>query len=207
MLLLITWAGSNLHADEQGWLNHSASFKISPKFSLKLYQEIRCHEVTYMDPYLKNWMGGMAYHLPKNFYIAALYKRESVKKTQFSFAENRYTLETGWKTDLMQDLDFDCRFRIEIRRFNLKAVENHTRFRFRARLKTRLSLGSLVIKPFIATEPFADTLSNEIVRNRFYLGTILTFSEKVELIINYIRQDTKGTEVIHILNSGFDLKF
>ena len=207
LLPLMLSAYQNLHADEQGWLNHSATFNISAEFSLKLYQETRCQEITFMDPYLKNWQGGLVYHLPKNFYVAALYKHENVEKTIFTLTENRFTLESGWKTNLKKDLDFDYRFRTEIRRYNHGLAENHLRFRFRVRLKTIVSLGSLTIIPFIATEPFADTVTNKINRNRFYLGAIFPLSEKAELIINYIRQDTKGAEAIHILNSGLDLKF
>ena len=96
-----------------------------------------------MYPFLKNWQGGLAYHLNDKLYLAALYKRENEKKALYSFAENRYTLESGWKTNLKKDLDFDCRLRAEIRRFNLSSQENHLRFRLRARLKTRLALGNL----------------------------------------------------------------
>ena len=63
------------------------------------------------------------------------------------------------------------------------------------------------MKPFVATEPFADTLAKTINRNRFYLGVAVPLTGHLQWIMSYIRQDTSGRETLHILNTGVDLKF
>lgn len=208
LITMLALSSSTLFADDgQAWLNNSITFNTTPGLSLKLTQEARYHEVTYMDSYLNNWQGGLVYKLPKNFYASFLYKRENTKKPTFNLAENRFTLESGWKTKVDTDLDFDCRFRIEIRRYDKNLSKNHLRFRLRVRLKGRINFGELQLKPFIGTEPFADTIKNSIFRNRFYLGTAIVLSKNADLVVNYIRQDTQDKPTIHILNSGIDLKF
>jgi uncharacterized protein DUF2490 len=205
--LWLTAASFPLMADGQGWLNNSATFKIDARWSLKLTNEARHHEVTFKDSFLKNWQAGLVYRLPRNFYASVLYKRESTDKPLFVLAENRFTLETGWKTGLAENWDFDWRFRTEIRRYDDERADNHLRFRLRVRLRTQLRIGTLTIKPFIGTEPFGDTLVDGINRNRFYLGAVFPMGEHAGLVINYIRQDTKDKETLHIINSGFDLSF
>lgn len=208
LITLMVLLSSTLFSDDgQAWLNNSITFKTISDLSLKLTQEARYHEVTYMDSYLQNWQGGLVYKLPKNFYVSVLYKRENTEKPSFNLAENRFTLESGWKTKIQKNLDFDCRFRTEIRRYDKELSQNHLRFRFRIRLKGKINIGELHLKPFIATEPFADTIKNSIFRNRFYLGTAIVLSGNADLIVNYIRQDTQDKKTIHILNSGIDLKF
>ncbi len=207
LLALITLIHHPLQADDQGWINHSATFKTYSNLNLKFTKETRCHHITYTDAFLNNWQGGIVYNLTKKIYLAALYKRENTVKSTYTLAENRFTLETGWKTRLTDHLDFDWRLKTEVRRYEKGLAENHLRFRLRVRLRSSLQIGALQLKPFIATEPFADTLSDKIFRNRFYLGTLFPLSKNVELVINYIRQDTKNKETIHILNSGFNLKY
>lgn len=196
-----------LHADEQGWINNGAGFTLSQNLSLKLSNEVRSRELTFINPYLKNWQGGFSLKLPANFSAALLYKRENTEKTDFLLAENRFTLEAGWKTKISPAWDLDLRFRTEVRRFEKDLAANHMRFRFRVRLKTKIKIGSLELAPFIATEPFGDTLVDRINRNRFYLGTYVILSRNVELVANYIRQDTKDKDVIHVFNTGIQLKF
>lgn len=196
-----------LSADEQGWNNNSAGFTLARNLSLKLSNEVRNRELTFMNPYLKNWQGGIGVKLPANFTAAIYYKRENSEKNDFLLAENRYTLEAGWKTELFPDWELDLRFRTEIRHYDQDLAADHLRFRFRVRLKTRLTIGSLKWTPFIASEPFSDTLDDTVNRHRFYLGTNVILSRNVELVAGYIRQDTKGKEVVHIFNTGIELKF
>jgi hypothetical protein len=160
-----------------------------------------------MDTYLTNWQGGLVYDFAEKFYAAVLYKRENTRKTAFTLAENRFTLEGGWKTELRKDLTVDCRLRTEIRNFDDGLENNHLRFRFRIRFKSKLKIGKLNLEPFIATEPFADNLKNSVFRNRFYLGTYIVIRKNVKLNIGYIRQDTRDKETLQILNSGVDIKF
>ena len=196
-----------LLADGQSWLNNSAAIRVAPRLSLKLTNESRFDEVFFSSIYLRNWQAGGVISLPNNFYISGLYKRESVDKPEFILNENRYTLEAGWGGRLTGIFSLDWRFRTEIRNFAQDLSENHLRLRFRLRIRTRFRIGKIQFKPFIATEPFADNLQKRIFRNRFYLGTAVVLGRNIDLIINYIRQDTRNKETIHILNSGFDIKF
>ncbi|MFC2156329.1 DUF2490 domain-containing protein [Acidobacteriota bacterium] len=196
-----------LLADGQSWLNNSATIRVAPRLSLKLTNESRFDEVFFSGLFLRNWQAGGAISLPSNFYLAGLYKREGVDKPEFVLYENRYTLEAGWGGRLSGIFNLDWRFRTEIRNFAQNLSENHLRLRFRLRIRTRFRIGKIQFKPFIATEPFADNLQKRIFRNRFYLGTAVVLARNIDLIINYIRQDTRNKETIHILNSGFDIKF
>lgn len=194
-------------SDAQGWINNSLSLAIDPHLSLLLTQETRYNEPTYMDPYLKNWQGGLSYKLPHSLYLAAMYKRENVQKSDMRVAEDRVTLESGWKTGLGRGIGLDFRLRTEIRSFNWESEQNHLRFRFRIRLRTEILVGKLQLRPFVATEPFGDSIANTVNRNRFYLGTGIVLQKNLQLTINYIRQDTRDKTTLHILNSGIQLSF
>lgn len=194
-------------SDGQGWINNSLSISLDARFSLLFTQETRFNEPTFMDPYLKNWQGGLSYKLPHNLYLAAMYKREHVQKSEIRIAEDRVTFESGWKTGLSEAVNLDCRFRTEIRSYDQDVEQNHLRFRMRFRLRTEMNIGKMRLRPFIATEPFGDSKTGAINRNRFYLGTGIVLNNNFELTINYIRQDTRGKETLHILNSGVQLKF
>ncbi len=202
------------NASSQGWINNSATFSITPQWSLKFTQEIRALDVTYADPYMHNLAAGIIYNLPKNFYVAALYKREHVDiigeilnlDDDIVLDEDRFTLEGGWKASLAKGLNFDVRLKTEFRSFNLED-SNHARFRLRLRLKYDTHIGSLRLKPFIATETFGKTQVYTVQKNRFYLGSIFPLSQHVELIVNYIWLNVRDLGDIHIINTGFDLKF
>lgn len=204
--ILFIISGLIICGEDQGWINNEIKFNVNENWDLALSNEGRFNEITYQNLYLRNWQAGVLYSLPKNLYIGFRYKRETSDETLFVLSENRFTLETGWKKRIGEKLNFELRLRTEIRDFEKELSADHLRFRFRIRFTTSLKIGDLHIKPFIATEPFSDTLSDEIFRNRFYLGTAFVLSEKIDLIINYIRQDTKGRETIHILNSGFNIE-
>ncbi len=44
-------------------------------------------------------------------------------------------------------------------------------------------------------------------RNRFSLGTAIPVAPGADLVIGYIRQDTRGSESLDILNTGVELSF
>lgn len=199
--------GQYLHADSQGWINNSLSLKIDSKFSIKLTNESRYEEITFKDNFMKNWQAGIIYKLSKKLYVAFAYKRENEQKSTYLLHENRFTLETGWKTNLSKTISFDARFRTEIRRYEDDLAENHLRFRLRLRFKSKFKLGVLTIKPFVAIEPFGDTKNDEINRYRFYIGGAIPLGKHVDFVVNYVRQGTKDKETIHVLNTGVDLKF
>lgn len=204
-LVLIPWA--NLPADDQGWINNSLTLSVDNKVSIKFTNEIRTQEITFADGFLHNWQGGVVLKASPRVYVAALYKRETTDRGTYNLQENRFTLETGWKSALTPRTSFDVRFRTEIRGFEDDRADNHLRFRLRLRFSTRVRLGKLILKPFIATEPFADTIADKINRNRFYLGTAIPLSAHVVWVVNYIRQDTSGKDPLHILNTGIEMKF
>ena len=191
----------------QSWLNNSATFTISSKFNLKLTQESRYLDIAYANPYLKNVQGGIVFKLPNNLYFATLYKREHVEIQDVIYNENRYTLEGGWKTKMAEKLDFDIRFRAEIREYDEESPEDHLRFRLRFRLKSRLNIVKLQLKPFIALETFGKTKIFTVQRSRFYIGTNIPLSDNVELALSYLWLATRGGASIHILVSGIELKF
>ena len=207
MLIWLPLSGIPVHSENQSWLNNSLRFSLDPKLTLIFTHEFRNLEFTFMEHYLANVQGGLEYRLSDNIYIAFLYKRENTKKTDFLLHENRCTLETGWKRKLGSKVNFDLRFRTEGRTYEGGRADNHFRFRLRLRFTTQMELGKFVFKPFIATEPFGDTLTNKINRNRFYLGVSFPLGQHSTFVVNYIRQDTKNKETVHILNAGFQLKF
>lgn len=204
-LFLFLISGSIFMCEDQGWINNEISFNVNKNWDFAVSNEGRYEEITYQNPYLKNWQAGVIYTLPRDLYLGFRYKRETTDEILFNLAENRFTLETGWKKNLTGTVKLDLRFKAEIREFEKELADDHLRLRFRIRFTTAFNIGGLNLKPFIATEPFGDTLSNTIFRNRFYLGTAIVLSDKIDLIINYIRQDTKDQETIHILNTGFDI--
>jgi hypothetical protein len=195
------------HAENQSWLNNSLRISLKPKTVLLFTHEIRNQEFTFTDHYLSNVQGGLECGLSDNTYIAFLYKRENTKKTDHMLNENRFTLESGWKTKLNPKINFDLRFRAEGRTYEQGGAANHLRLRLRLRLTTQVEIGNFTIKPFIATEPFGDTLSKTVHQNRFYLGATFPLGQHSTFTLNYLRQDTKHREPIHILNAGFQLKF
>lgn len=207
VVIMVLMAAGTLVAEEQGWINNSLSFKINNKFTLKFTNESRYNELTYSDFFMRNWQGGIVYKFSQKMYFAVLYKREDTQKTGFILHENRLTLETGWKTKLGKKLDFDIRFRTEIRGFEEGLSDNHLRFRLRARVKTRMRIGQLKLNPFIAMEPFGDTKADEINRYRLYAGFVFPMGKHAAFVLNYIQQGTKDKDTIHILNTGVELKF
>jgi hypothetical protein len=209
VLIILSVMGTPLlQADDvQSWLNNSFTFRIGPSLRLLVSNEIRFNEVTFSESYLRNWQGGILVTLPRGLFVGFLYKRESVDVFPINRIENRFTLEGGWAYRFAPNWSFDLRFKSEIRRYESALAENHLRLRLRARLVTSIRIGRLMLKPFLATEPFYDTIGDRIFRNRFYAGTAVVLTPAADLVINYIRQDTRGGEPVHILNSGINLRF
>jgi hypothetical protein len=194
-------------AEGQGWFNNSLNMTINNKFSLILKSQIRAHDISFQDPFVHFLEAGAGYRLRENFYLAAYYRRQTSESEDHLINENRYILETGWKKKLNKSFSFDWRFRTERRSFEHNADVNHFRFRLYIRLTTNIKLGELNLKPFIAEEPFWDTKIDDFSQNRFYLGTAVPLSEKVEYVLSYLRQDLKNKKPNHILYTGFNLRF
>jgi hypothetical protein len=198
---------TKVHAEGQGWFNNSLNLTINNKFSLMLKSQIRTHNISFQDPFVYILEGGAGYKLPKNFHLATYFRRQTSESGNRQVYENRYTLETGWKTKLNKTFSFDWRFRTERRSFEQNADVNHFRFRLYIRFTVNVKLGELKLKPFVVEEPFWDTKVDAFSQNRFYLGTAVPLNEKVEFILSYLRQDLKNKEPNHVLFTGFNLRF
>jgi len=209
VVVLLLLAVSPLAADDQGWINNSMTVKLgdTSNLSFKITNEIRYHELTFMNPFLHNFQSGFVLKLKKNFSLGAYYKRENEVKTDYTLTENRFTFDAGWKMKVSSRCNFDVRLRNEIRRFDNELSKNHLRFRLRLRLKSSMDVGAVIFKPFIGIEPFADNKVKEVFRYRFYLGSGVTLTEHVDWVVNYVQQGTRDKETIDIINTGIDLKF
>jgi len=213
LLLFPTIWTSGYGDSSQAWLTNAATFSLSSCFDLKIAQHCRFLDITYSHPYLKNIQAGIVFKFPKNFYFATIYRRDhveiqdQVEIQDIIYNENRFTLEGGWKTEIAKKLDFDIRLRMEIREFEEALPEDHLRFRLQLRLRTVLRIGKLELKPFIANETFGKTKIYTVQTNRFYIGAMIPLSEHVEFGLSYIWLSTRNMESIHILHSGFELKF
>jgi hypothetical protein len=207
LVLSILFSSHTLQAEGQGWLNNTLNLTINNNFYLILKSQIRTHDISFQDSFLYFLEGGIGYKLPKNFFIAANYRRQTTKSGLRQVNENRYILDAGWKTNLNKTFSFDWRFRSEIRTFEQDADVNHSRFRLYGRLTAKVKIGELNLKPFIAEEPFWDTKYDALSQNRLYLGTIIPLNEKVEFVLSYLRQDLKNKDTNHIIYTGFNLKF
>jgi hypothetical protein len=207
LVAFILFAGYSLWAEGQGWFNNSLRLTIDDNFSLIIKSQIRTHDISFHDPFLNFIEGGIGYKLPKNFFLNALYRRQTSESAGRQVNENRFILETGWKTKIDKTLDFDWRFRTEMRTFEQDADLDHFCFRLYARLTAKIKIGDLDLKPFIAEEPFWDTKNDAFSQNRLYLGSIFPLGERVEFVLSYLRQDLKGKDTNHIIYTGFNLKF
>jgi hypothetical protein len=191
----------------QAWLKNSIIFTLSSKWDLKLSHEIRNLDITFFNPYYKSIAGGFVFHLPKNFYFSAVYKRVHVEFQDMIYNENRYVLEAGWETPVVKHLDFDVYFRTEIREFEEAFPEDHLRFRLKLQLLSELNVGKLNLIPFIAFETFGKTKIYTVQKSRFFIGTKIPLGEHVAFRIAYLLLTTRDAESIHILHAGFQLHF
>lgn len=207
LLLSLCLANPSLHAEGQAWHTTSFKLKVNDRFSFNLNHQIRCHEVTFQDPFLYHVESALTYKLPKNFSLAFVYRRQSSDSNTIRLGENRFSLEAAWKAKLDKTLAFDGRFRTELRDFDKDLRPDYVRLRLRIRLTAEMTVAHLHLKPFIASEPFWDTRLDVFSEHRFYLGTGFLLTENVELQVYYLRQDQKDKETNHILSSGFNFNF
>lgn len=206
-VVVLFFSVESIHAEGQGWFDTSLNLTVDQSFYLLIKSQIRCHDISYQDPFVHFLEGGIGRKMPKNFYLAVIYRRQSSETKTLQIYENRYNVEAGWAKRLPKDFSFDCRFRTEIRTFEQDLDTDHFRFRLRLRLRTSVEIGRLTLKPFVTEEVFWDTKVDDFSQNRFYLGTAIPLSDKVEFIISCLRQDLKNKEPNHILFSGFSLRF
>ena len=65
-LFFFIMLSGHFFADDQGWINNSLTIKIDPKFSVKMTNETRHYDLTFKDPFMKNFQAGLIYNLPGN---------------------------------------------------------------------------------------------------------------------------------------------
>jgi len=175
---------------------------VDDRFGLTLNHQIRCHEETFQDPFLYHIESSLAYKLPKNFFLAFIYRRQTSDSNNIRIGESRFSLEAAWKAKLDKALAFDGRFRTEVREYDRDIRPDYVRLRLRLRLTAEMTVAHIRLKPFIASEPFWDTRLDVFSEHRFYLGTGFLLTDKVELQVYYLRQDLKDKDTNHILSSG-----
>jgi len=207
MVLLFLSSSDPLLAEGQGWFNNALNLTIDKDFYLTVKSQTRSHDISFQDPFVYILEGGLGCKLPKSFFIAVNYRRQTSKSKDRQIDENRLILDAGWKTKINKTFNFDWRFRSDIRRFEQGTDVNHLRFRLYIRLTANIKIGELNLKPFIAEEPFWDTKYEAFSQNRLYLGSSVPLGEKVEFVISYLRQDLKDKDTNHIIYTGFNLKF
>ncbi|MGD9898113.1 MAG: DUF2490 domain-containing protein [Calditrichaceae bacterium] len=211
ILLFIGFGITSSFASDQGWNTKSLSLKANDKLTLALSQESRYQELTYLgSSFLSNVQAGFIYKLPHNLYFGLAYKREHQEKSTFTSYDNRIIVDSGRKTNLVGNLNLDTRLRFEFRNYEQPQVEDHMMYRLMFKFSYKLKFGNLNLTPFIATEPFGDTKEDTqqfINRHRLYAGTGISLMEHVGFVVNYIRQDLKDNETLHVLSTGIKLSF
>ena len=94
LTVLVCGSGSMLQAEgTQGWLNNSFKLELSPKWDLKITQELQSREVDYDHTFLKNWSLGVFRALPGSCYAGGSFKREDEDTSSGERIEYRYTIE------------------------------------------------------------------------------------------------------------------
>lgn len=195
-------------ADTQAWFTNGAKITLAGKWALKITQEARTQRKDYDDTFLRNASIGLFRDLPVGFYIGTSYKREEADLASLDIAENRYTLEGGWKRAFRPALTLDTRFRVEDRNFDDSRLNDFTRLRLRVRLRTRVSPGKLKLKPFVSLEAFSDrTDRDRIERVRYHVGTAFVVGKHVELHVGYLRQERFNRPDVNAFNAGIELIF
>ncbi|MGD9486581.1 MAG: DUF2490 domain-containing protein [Calditrichaceae bacterium] len=212
MLVFIMGFGiTSSFAADQGWNTKSLSLKANDKLTLALSQESRYQELTYLgSSFLSNVQAGFIYKLPHNLYIGLAYKREHQERSTFTSYDNRIIVDSGRKSNITGNLNLDTRLRFEFRNYEQPQLEDHMMYRLMFKFSYKLKLGNLNLSPFIASEPFGDTkdASQQFInRHRLYAGTGVSLMEHVGFVVNYIRQDLKHSETLHILSTGIKLSF
>jgi len=206
-LALVIGAGPAA-ADDQSWLANSATVELGDgTWQLAISQELRAHGLDYGDVYLKNAAASLVRSLPRSFSFGIGYKREEAEKSTFDLRENRLLLDGGWKHKIAPNWRFDVRMRNEIRTFESDNADDDLRIRFRFRLRTERTIGTVQLEPFVWTEIFESLDETGLFeRNRFAIGSAVKVRPNFAVQLYYLRQDTEGSETIHAIGSGVSLK-
>ncbi|NOY22949.1 MAG: DUF2490 domain-containing protein [Acidobacteria bacterium] len=210
VFLLILLCGSlPVYAEGQNWSKNSITLKQPNGFSFHLVSEVKYRSWDWKDGvFKKNWVFGVGKKLGNGFSISLNYKEELTRKSNGNdIVERRPFVDVGWKQALKQRMAFDFRLRTEANQYIQPTKKDHYSFRFRFRLTGKTEVLSIHLEPYIAIEPFYDTLSDSFRKYRFYTGAMVPLHPHVKLRVGYIRQDTRGTAPDHIFNTGLSFTF
>lgn len=179
-------------AKDNLWFSSEIKCFFNEKTFLFTTYEKRYNELDFVDGYVEQFSLGAEKKIIGNFSMAISYKREVTRNV---IHENRYVVGLKYKISYV-----DVRFRIEDRNYEESEKINHMNYRFRIRFKYKIG----IFKPYIATEPMYNDLTNEFWRNRFYTGIGFDISDQ-EFFIGVMRQDTKYKEAINALHFGISI--
>jgi len=193
-LLLFIFFVSSVFAKENLWFSNEVKYGFNKTTFIFVTYEKRYDQLGFVEGYVDQFSIGADKKIIGNMLLELSYKREVVGDISH---ENRFVVGLKYKISY-----FDFRFRVEDRNFEEFSKIDHMNYRFRIRFKYNYD----VFRPYLATEPMYNNLTNEFWRNRFYTGVALVI-QKQEVFIGYMRQDTKGKDTINALHVGFSLKF
>ncbi len=207
LALMLCFGAQIIRGDGQAWVSNSLDLKISPSFVVGFQQEQRFDEMTIMDPYLSNVEAKISVNTGKRTQLSIAYRREGKSSDGDVSRENRMFFDVSRIVFKNETSSLDVRLRCESRNFEAGAGTDHWRFRLRLRWRTRVAIGAIMVKPFMAIESFGDTKADALDRYRFYAGLVVPLGKHAGLVLSYIRQGTRDKESLDILGTGFKLSF
>lgn len=196
-------------AGDQNWTENSITLKRPDGYSFHLVSEVKYRSWDWNDGvFKKNWVFGIGKKLDHGFSISLNYKQELTRKNDGNdIVERRPFVDLGWKTGITANSAFDFRLRSEANQYIAKNKKDHYSFRFRFRLTGKTKLLGIHLEPYIAIEPFYDTVSDSFRKYRFYTGTMIPVYTHIKLQIGYIRQDAQGKRPDNVFNTGLSFTF
>lgn len=209
LLLTFLFLSMFAYADDQNWTENSITVKRPNGISFRLASEIKYRSWDWNDGvFLKNWVFGVGKKLGNGFSISLNYKQELTRKSNGNdILERRPNLDVSWKKGLSDRSAFDFRLRTEVRKYDDGLKPDHYRFRFKFRLKGKYSVLGHPVEPYLAIEPFYDTISDSFNKYRFYTGMMVPIFRNTKLRLGYILEDARNGSPHHILSTGLALSF
>ena len=209
LLLLFLYASISTIADDQNWTENSITVKQPNGISFRLTSEIKYRSWDWNDGvFEKNWVFGVGKKLGNGFSISLNYKQEVNRKSNgIDTLERRPYLDVSWKMGLSDRSAFDFRLRTEVRKYDDGLKPDHYRFRFRFRLTGNYSVLRHPVEPYLAIEPFYDTVSGSFSKYRFYAGVMVPIFRHTKIRMGYILEDARNGSPHHVLSTGLSLSF
>ncbi|MCK5880196.1 MAG: DUF2490 domain-containing protein, partial [Holophagae bacterium] len=121
--------------------------------------------------------------------------------------ERRPNLDILWKKGLSDRSAFDFRLRTEVRKYDDGLKTDHYRFRFRFRLTGKHSVLGHPVEPYLAIEPFYDTISDSFSKYRFSTGMMVPIIRHTKIRLGYLLEDARNGSPHHVFTTGLSLSF